>query len=44
MFRIMENAKRQFNFIEDYSLSQATLEQVFMSFTKHQLEDTLIKN
>lgn len=43
MFGLMEDAKRQYN-IEDYSLSQTTLEQVFLSFTKHQMEDKRIKN
>lgn len=39
MFGIMESAKEQFN-IESYSLSQTSLEQVFLSFTKYQREET----
>lgn len=39
MFGLMEDAKKQFNYIEDYSLSQVTLEQVFLSLTKQQLND-----
>uniref|UniRef100_A0A336L4T4 CSON004232 protein n=1 Tax=Culicoides sonorensis TaxID=179676 RepID=A0A336L4T4_CULSO len=35
MFGYMENAKKIFN-IEDYSLLQTTLEQVFLHFTKYQ--------
>lgn len=41
MFDHMETAKTILG-IEDYSISQATLEQVFLSFTKHyknKLED-----
>ncbi|KAK5642705.1 hypothetical protein RI129_008872 [Pyrocoelia pectoralis] len=37
MFGIMENAKTAFS-IEDYSLSQCSLEQVFLTFAKHQRE------
>ncbi|KAL9700792.1 hypothetical protein quinque_004233 [Culex quinquefasciatus] len=37
MFGLMEAHKEQLN-IEDYSLGQTTLEQVFLSFTKYQLE------
>lgn len=33
MFDLMETAKRELG-IEDYSLSQTTLEQVFLSFSK----------
>lgn len=39
MFGIMETGKEQFN-IESYSLSQTSLEQVFLSFTKYQREET----
>lgn len=35
MFDQMEMAKRMMGF-EDYSISQSTLEQVFLSFTKAQ--------
>lgn len=38
MFGMMERAKRQLN-IEDYSLGQTSLEQVFLTFTKKQRED-----
>ncbi|XP_069685343.1 phospholipid-transporting ATPase ABCA3-like isoform X4 [Periplaneta americana] len=38
MFGIMEKAKRELN-IEDYSLGQTSLEQVFLTFTKKQRED-----
>lgn len=36
MFGVMESAKRQLD-IEDYSLGQTSLEQVFLSFTKYQI-------
>ncbi|KAJ3635397.1 hypothetical protein MTP99_008310 [Tenebrio molitor] len=35
MFGILEKSKKELN-IEDYSLGQCSLEQVFLSFTKHQ--------
>ncbi|KAG5670265.1 hypothetical protein PVAND_000542 [Polypedilum vanderplanki] len=35
IFGILENAKSRLN-IEDYSITQATLEQIFLSFTKYQ--------
>lgn len=35
MFGIMQDAKHRFN-IEDYSLSQTSLEQVFLAFAKQQ--------
>lgn len=35
MFGLMEKAKASLN-IEDYSLGQTTLEQVFLYFTKYQ--------
>jgi len=38
MFGMMERAKCQLN-IEDYSLGQTSLEQVFLTFTKKQRED-----
>ncbi|XP_049855750.1 phospholipid-transporting ATPase ABCA3 isoform X1 [Schistocerca gregaria] len=37
MFGIMEDVKLKFN-IEDYSIGQTTLEQVFLSFARHQKE------
>jgi ATP-binding cassette subfamily A (ABC1) protein 3 len=36
VFSIMEHAKRQFD-IEDYSVHQTTLEQVFLNFTRNQV-------
>lgn len=42
MFGIMEQAKIQFK-IEDYSLSQTTLEQVFLSFMQRQLNENRLK-
>lgn len=38
IFSIMENGKQQLN-IEDYSIAQTSLEQVFHSFTKYQKEN-----
>ncbi|KAB0796441.1 hypothetical protein PPYR_10502 [Photinus pyralis] len=38
MFGIMERGKQTLN-IEDYSLGQSSLEQVFLTFTKHQREE-----
>lgn len=40
MFRLMEEAKDMFN-IEDYSISQTSLEQVFLSFAKLQKEEKI---
>ena len=37
MFGIMEKHRQRLH-IENYSLSQATLEEVFLSFTKYQKE------
>lgn len=39
MFDIMESGKSALS-IESYSLSQTSLEQVFLSFTKYQREET----
>lgn len=39
MFGIMEAGKQMLD-IEDYSISQTSLEQVFLSFTKYQREET----
>ena len=36
LFTSMELLREQYNFIEDYSVSETTLEQVFLSFAKHQ--------
>ena len=38
IFARLEEARGLLNF-EDYSVSQVTLEQVFLEFTKHQAED-----
>lgn len=38
MFGLMETAKKTLH-IEDYSISQTSLEQVFLSFTKFQREE-----
>lgn len=38
MFGILEDGKRRDLPIEDYSLGQSSLEQVFLTFTKHQQE------
>ncbi|KAK4876911.1 hypothetical protein RN001_009417 [Aquatica leii] len=38
MFGVMERGKKMLN-IEDYSLGQSSLEQVFLTFTKHQREE-----
>jgi len=35
LFGVMERAKVKYN-IEDYSISQTTLEQVFLNFTRNQ--------
>jgi hypothetical protein len=36
LFGAMENAKKKFN-VEDYAIHQATLEQVFLTFTRNQV-------
>ena len=36
MFKIMEGIKDEFLAIEDYSISETSLEQVFISFAKNQ--------
>jgi hypothetical protein len=36
VFDAMESAKKQFN-VEDYAIHQATLEQVFLAFTRNQV-------
>jgi ATP-binding cassette subfamily A (ABC1) protein 3 len=40
MFGILQSNRQRYN-IEDYSLSQTSLEQVFLSFTKYQREEHL---
>lgn len=37
IFGTLENARKELN-IEDYSIAQATLEQIFLLFTKYQRE------
>ncbi|KAL3284408.1 hypothetical protein HHI36_018568 [Cryptolaemus montrouzieri] len=39
MFGILERGKKELN-IEDYSLGQSSLEQVFLTFTKHQQHES----
>ena len=36
MFKIMEDILVDFPFVEDYSISETSLEQVFISFAKNQ--------
>ena len=36
MFKVMENIREEFTAVEDYSISQTSLEQVFISFAKMQ--------
>lgn len=43
MFGLMETAKRTLH-VEDYSISQTSLEQVFLSFTKFQQEEKKIRS
>lgn len=38
MFSLMEEGKQTLD-IEDYSISQTSLEQVFLSFTKYQRDE-----
>lgn len=38
MFGVMERAKQELE-VEDYSISQTTLEQIFLQFTKYQREN-----
>jgi len=40
LFRVMETAKQNMEFLEDYTVSETTLEQVFLSFAKQQIQDT----
>ena len=46
MFKIMDNVQKDFNVVEDYSISETTLEQVFISFAKQQksAEDKKLKS
>uniref|UniRef100_A0A1A9X391 ABC transporter domain-containing protein n=1 Tax=Glossina brevipalpis TaxID=37001 RepID=A0A1A9X391_9MUSC len=41
IFGLMESNRDQLN-IEDYSISQTTLEEIFLDFAKHQLEDSRV--
>ena len=47
MFKIMENIRTEFSAVEDYSISETSLEQVFISFAKKQIStektDNIIK-
>lgn len=43
MFGLMETAKNKFN-IEDYSISQTSLEQVFLGFAKDQKDEEIIRH
>ena len=36
LFSTMEKAKAEFPAVSDYSVSETTLEQVFISFARHQ--------
>ena len=36
MFNVMESIRDKYNIVEDYSISETTLEQVFISFAKQQ--------
>ena len=36
MFKLMEIIKKEFSSVEDYSISETSLEQVFISFAKNQ--------
>lgn len=38
MFQVLENARNYFQ-LEDYGLSQTTLDQVFLQFASHQHDD-----
>ena len=38
LFSTMENAKEKFPALSDYSVSETTLEQVFISFARHQIK------
>ena len=41
LFRVMEDAKKEMTpFLEEYSISQTTLEQVFLNFAKKQYSET----
>jgi len=43
MFGVMERNRDQLN-VADYSISQTTLEEIFLEFAKHQRADTRIVN
>ena len=40
MFKIMEDIRDRFSSVEDYSISETSLEQVFISFAKNQKTTT----
>ena len=40
LFSTMENAKEKFPALSDYSVSETTLEQVFISFARHQIKSS----
>ena len=37
LFSTMEKAKEEFPAVSDYSVSETTLEQIFISFARHQI-------
>ena len=37
LFSTMERAKNQYPAVTDYSISETTLEQIFISFARHQV-------
>ena len=39
LFRVMEDARAEISSLEEYSISQTTLEQVFLNFAKKQTTD-----
>ena len=38
LFSTMEKAKEEFPAVSDYSVSETTLEQIFISFARHQIK------
>ena len=42
LFTTMEKMKADYNIVEDYTISETTLEQVFLSFAKKQTEEIII--
>ena len=39
MFEIMEEIREEFTCVEDYAISETSLEQVFISFAKNQISE-----